>query len=98
MQKLPGGGMRPITIQEAQEYLTVRRRRKKKRIINIANLLKRHPPDKVLDFLYRYQKEQEKTLKHLMTRDKTRAQINDLVSTMFRVKMAIHVIERGDAC
>ncbi len=87
--------MTTITIQEAQEYLTVRRRRKKKRIIDVANLLKSHPPDKVLDFLYSYQREQEKTLQHLITRDKTRVQINDLVSTMFRVKMAIHVIERG---
>ena len=87
--------MTTTTIHEAQEYLTVRRRRKKKRIIDIANLLKRHPPDEVLDFLYSYQKEQEKTLQHLIKRDKTRAQINDLVSTMFRVKMAIHVIERG---
>ena len=87
--------MTTITIQEAQEYLTVRRRRKRKKIIDIASLLKSHPPDKVLDFLYSYQKEQEKALQHLITRDKTRAQINDLVSTMFRVKMAIHVIERG---
>ena len=87
--------MTTVTIQEAQEYLTVRRRRKKKRIIDVASLLKTHPPDKVLDLLYSYQKEQEKTLQHLITRDKTRAQINDLVSTMFRVTMAIHVIERG---
>ena len=87
--------MTTITIQEAQEYLTVRRRRKKKRIIDVAGLLRAHPPDKVLDFLYSYQKEQEKTLQHLIARDKTRAQINDLVSTMFRVTMAIHVIERG---
>jgi len=87
--------MTTITIHEAQEYLTVRRHRKKKRIIDVASLLKRHPPDKVIDFLQSYQKEQEKTLQHLIKRDKTRAQINDLVSTMFRVKMAIHVIERG---
>ena len=87
--------MTTITIQEAQEYLTVRRHRKKKRIIDIAGLLTRHPPDEVLDFLYSYQKEQEKTLQHLIKRDKTRAQINDLVSTMFRIRMAINVIERG---
>lgn len=87
--------MTTITIQEAQEYLTVRRRRKKKRIIDVASLLKTHPPDKVIDFLQSYQKEQEKTLQHLIMRDKTRVQINDLVSTMFRIKMAIHVIERG---
>lgn len=87
--------MTTITIHEAQEYLTVRRHRKKKRIIDIAGLLKRHPPDEVLDFLYSYQKEQEKTLQHLINRDKTRAQVNDLVSTMFRIKMAINVLERG---
>ena len=87
--------MTTVTIQEAQEYLTVRRRRKRKKIIDIASLLKSHPPDKVLDFLHNYQKEQEKTLQHLISRDKTRAQINELVSTMFRVTMAIHVIERG---
>ena len=87
--------MTTTTVQEAQEYLTVRRRRKKKRIIDITGLLRSHPPERVLDFLYQYQKEQEKTLQHLITRDKTRAQINDLVSTMFRVKIAIHIIERG---
>lgn len=87
--------MRTTTVHEAQEYLTVRRRRKKKRIIDITGLLKNHPPDKVLDFLRSYQKEQGEALQKLITRDKTRAQINDLVSTMFRVSMAIHIIERG---
>jgi len=87
--------MTTTTVQEAQDYLTVRRRRKKKRIIDITGLLRSHPPDRVLDFLYQYQKEQTKTLQGLMMGDKTRAQINDLVSTMFRVKIAIHIIERG---
>lgn len=87
--------MTTVTIQEAQEYLTVRRRKKRKKIIDIASLLKSHPPDKVLDFLHNYQKEQERTLQYLIARDKTKVQINDLVSTMFRVTMAIHVIERG---
>ena len=87
--------MTTITIKEAQEYLTVRRRRKRKKINDIASILKSHPPDKVLDFLHNYQKEQERTLQHLISKDKTRVQINDLVSTMFRVTMAIHVIERG---
>ncbi len=87
--------MNKVTVKEAQAYLTVRYDDRTRKIVNVKRLLKRHKPDEILDFLNSFFQEQEKTLHELVTADKTNPRINEIISTMFRVKMAISTLERG---
>ena len=82
------------TILEAQEFLTVNYGDHRKTIIDINLLLRRHPPHSVIIFLQQILKEKEKCLRQLIITDRTSIKINDTVSFIFRLYMAIKTIER----
>ena len=80
-------------IKEAQRYLIVRDGGGRRKIVNITYLLKRYPPEKVVDYLELYYREKERDLTALVTKDKTHPEIDQIVSTMFRLRMAIELLK-----
>ena len=82
------------TIQQAQAYLTVRQNGTSKKIMDVETLLKRHGNDQVLSLLLDLQKEKQKKLVRLMQGDRSMYEIDEVVAQMFRLYMAIKVIER----
>ena len=82
------------TIQTAQDYLTIGAKDNgKRKIIDIAQLLKRHPSEEVLNFLKTVIKEKHQILRDLIMTDKTRPEIDEVVAILFRITMAIKTIE-----
>jgi len=79
-------------INNVQEYLTVVGEDRVYQIVNISNLLKRHPPEAVICFLRELQKDYKKQLKQIITNNKTDPRINEIVAKNFRIKMAINTI------
>jgi len=84
------------TIQQAQEYLTVRQNGTIKKIIDVETLLKRHGHGQVLSLLLDLIKEKQKRLVHLMQGDRSKREIDETVAQMFRLHMAIKVIKREE--
>ena len=84
------------TIQKVQAYLTVRQNGTSKKIIDVETLLKRHGHGQVLSLLLDLQKEKEKKLVRLMEGDRSKCEIDETVAQMFRLHMAIKVIEREE--
>ena len=82
------------TIREAQDYLTVAMESGVKKILNIELLLRRHPPEEVVNVLRLYFGDKQKHLKKLIFKDKTNPDIDSTIGTMFRIEMAITSIER----
>jgi hypothetical protein len=81
-------------IKEAQDYLTIGTMGNgKRKIIDIAQLLKRHPSEEVLNFLKTMIKEKHQILRDLIITDKTKPEIDEVVAILFRVTMAIKTIE-----
>ena len=79
-------------INNVQEYLTVVGEDRVYQIVNIENLLKRHPPEAVICFLRELQKDYKKQLKQIIKDNKTDPRINEIVAKNFRIKMAINTI------
>jgi hypothetical protein len=84
-------------INEAQAYLTVADETRRKKIIDLRSLLKWHTEHEVVDFMETYYSEEQQRLQALIARDKTTKEINDTVSTLFRLHMAITVLKREAA-
>jgi hypothetical protein len=84
------------TIQQAQAYLTVRQNGTSKKIVDVETLLKRHRHGQVLSLLMDLQKDKEKKLVRLMEGDRSKREIDETVAQMFRLHMAIKVIEREE--
>jgi hypothetical protein len=82
------------TIQEAQDYLTMNSEDRVRRIIDIETLLRKHSEPIVLTFMRNLLREKEKILKGLIVRDKKNAKINETVVAMFRLYMAIKILEK----
>ena len=84
-------------IQTAQDYLTVLAdgNGKKRKIVAIDQLLRKHPPREVIDFLKIILKEKQDKLRDLILLDKTRPEIDEMVAIMFRITLAIKTIEDG---
>jgi hypothetical protein len=82
------------TIQKAQAYLTVRQNGTSKKIVDVETLLRRHGHGQVLSLLLGLQKEKQKKLVRLMEGDRSKREIDETVAQMFRLHMAIKVIER----
>lgn len=82
-------------IQTAQDYLTVSGNGRKKKIVNIDHLLKKHPPKEVADFLKTILKEKQDKLRDFILQDKTKPEIDETVAIMFRITLAIKTIENG---
>jgi hypothetical protein len=84
------------TLKDAQECLTQIRDNKRRKIIDIESLLRSHDTPLVLNFLMDLSKEHEKHLKNLVIKNKSSVKIDEIVSKMFRIYMAIRAIERED--
>jgi hypothetical protein len=82
-------------INEAQAYLTVATNGngKNKKILDIEQLLKKHPVEDVIVLLKTYLKEKQDALRDLILTDKTRQEVDSTVAVAFRVTMAIKMIE-----
>lgn len=82
-------------IREAQEYLTTRKENGEiELIVGIDYLSENHSRQEIVRFLKGYLHEKEKLLKELILSDKTSNQIDQTVAVMFRIHMAITVIEK----
>ena len=81
--------------KQAQTYLIVRDTRGKRQIVNIRKLLKAHSTQEIVQFLCDLYKEQEKQLQALIAMDKTNHQIDNVVSKMFRIHMAISLLKES---
>jgi len=81
-------------IREAQEYLTIKKDGEIELIVGIDYLSENHSRQEIVRFLRGYLHEKEKQLKELILGDKTSNQIDQTVAVMFRIHMAITVIEK----
>ena len=81
-------------IREAQEYLTIKRDTGIELIVGIDYLSENHSRQEIIRFLRGYLHEKEKLLKELILGDKSSNQIDQTVAVMFRIHMAITVIEK----
>ena len=81
-------------IHIVQSYLTVRQNGTSKKIMDVEILLRRHGNGQVLSLLLDLQKEKQKKLIRLMEGDRSKREIDETVAQMFRLHMAIKVIER----
>ena len=82
-------------IFDAQDYLTIENEGIRKRIIDLDSLIKRHSMDEVISFLKSYLGEKNKALKNLILMDKTQRRVDETVTAMFRIHMAIKLLEDG---
>jgi hypothetical protein len=80
-------------ITAAQDYLTVINGNYSRRILNLQQLLESHPAEAVIGFLKSLLREKEKLLRKYILRDKTNPVIDELVATMWRIYMCVHVLE-----
>ena len=81
-------------IKDAQEYLTVAvKENGKKKILDIDQLVKRHSSEEVVNLLKTILKEKHQSLRDFIVEDKTSPKIDETVSVLFRVTMAIKTIE-----
>ncbi len=81
-------------IQTAQDYLTIGTKDNgKRKIIDLDQLLRRHSFNEVVDLLKTMIKEKQQSLRDLILEDKTRPEIDEMVSVLFRITMAIKTIE-----
>ncbi len=81
-------------IREAQEYLTINKDGKKELIVGIDYLSENHSRQEIVRFLKGYLHEKEKLLKSLIHDDKSSIQVDQTVAVMFRIHMAISIIEK----
>ena len=88
--------MNEAIISEAQDYLTVEKDEGYKRIVDIINLLQSHSTEEIILFLKDYLKGKEQALRNLILIDKTHRRIDQYVSAMFRITMAIKTLEEGE--
>lgn len=80
-------------IREAQEYLTRRKDGEIQLIVGLDYLSENHNRQEIVRFLKDYLHEKEKQLKILILDDKSNNQIDQTVTVMFRIHMAISLIE-----
>jgi len=81
-------------IQLAQDYLTVASKENgKKKILDIDQLLRKHPSEEVINLLKTILKEKQIVLRDFILADKSKPEIDETVAIMFRVTMAIRSIE-----
>ena len=78
--------------RQAQAYLITRDADGEKKIVNIRRLLGRHPTHEIVELLSQLYKEQEKELQALVEKDKASPEIDETVSRMFRLHMAMALL------
>ena len=82
------------SIQSIQKYLTVSHSDQQRKIINVEVLLKKHGPEPVICVLKSLYKEKREILAKLIKGDKSSPKIDEVISAMFRIHMAIKMLER----
>jgi len=82
--------------RQAQAYLITRDADGEKKIVNIRRLLKSHTTQEIVEFLSGLYLEQEKELQALVEKDKARPEIDETVSRMFRLHMAIALLRKQE--
>ena len=80
-------------ITAAQDYLTVINGNYSRRILNLTQLLENHPAEAVIGFMKSLLREKEKMLRKYILRDKSNPLVDELVATMWRIFMCVHVLE-----
>lgn len=80
-------------ILKAQEYLTRKKDGVIELIVGIDYLSENHSREEIVRFLKDYLSEKEKQLKDLILCDKSSNSIDQTVAVMFRIHMAISIIE-----
>ena len=80
-------------ITAAQDYLTVINGNFARRILNIRLLLANHSTEAVIGFMKSLLREKEKMLRQYILRDKSNPLVDELVATMWRIYMCVHVLE-----
>jgi len=83
------------SIMEAQDYLRVKTKYGCKRLLDVNSLLKDRNISEVVSFMKDYLREKEKTLRNMILIDKTHPKVDQIVSSMFRISMAIKSLEAG---
>ena len=84
------------TISDAQMYLTIQRGDQFKTIVDIESLRRKHSDEEIIEFLKGYLREKEKALRNMILIDKTHRKVDELAAAMFRLTMAIKILENGD--
>jgi hypothetical protein len=84
-------------IDNIQDFLTIVKEdeNRKHQIVNVELMLRRHPPSAVIDFLNGLHKEYARKLQKVIREDKTSQLLNKIISTKFRIKMAINCIKNA---
>ncbi len=84
-------------IQNIQNFLTIYKEDENRRhqIVNVELMLRKHPPVAVIGFLDGLHKEYAKKLQKIIREDKTSSQLNKILGTKFRIKMAINCIRNA---
>ena len=84
-------------IDNIQDFLTIvkEEENRKHQIVNVELILRRHPPSAVIDFLNGLHKEYARKLQKVIREDKTSQRLNKIISTKFRIKMAINCIKNA---
>ncbi|MBT4526271.1 MAG: hypothetical protein HOC24_06930 [Deltaproteobacteria bacterium] len=84
-------------IDNIQDFLTIVKEdeNRKYQIVNVELMLRRHPPSAVIDFLNGLHKEYARKLQKVIREDKTSQRLNKIISTKFRIKMAINCIKNA---
>jgi hypothetical protein len=84
-------------IDNIQDFLTIvkEEENRKHQIVNVELMLRRHPPSAVIDFLNGLHKEYARKLQKVIREDKTSQRLNKIISTKFRIKMAINCIKNA---
>ena len=80
-------------LERAQEYLTMMSENRVKRIVNLEKLYRKHPTQAILWLLRHLYLEKESRLKTLISENRTSWHIDQAVAVMFRIQMAMWVIE-----
>lgn len=81
-------------INDAQDYLVINYGTGKKKILDIVTLLQRHPAEAVIQFMKGFLREKQKIMRRQLLEDKTNPCLDEVVATIFRIGMAITVLER----
>ncbi len=85
------------TIRKVQAYLTIPNNGSlRRKVIDVEILLKRHGSESVIQFLKGLLKQKEKKLVHLVTKDQSSCEIEFVLGEMFRLHMAIKILEDED--
>lgn len=88
-----GGGMTRQNIIDAQGYLTMRKNECTRRILDIHSLMRNHSQSEIIQFMKEYLREKEKSLKEMVLTDKSNHRVDEIVAAMFRLHMAIRILE-----